>query len=542
MRHLWRRLSTDARIAVAIRLGLFLICLASALAANGTDDLGWFVPLAGAILVATVTPNVRAAVLVVGIVEGIVAAVVVVGSGGQDSPVLPYLIAASAATAMRIGELGAVPPAGAAALVLLAAPISEDVHDFRAYTAATAQWVVLSLLAGLATGRLHTMTRREGGDQRESYEAAHRLLSQLRTVARQLAAGLDPVTLAEGLLEAMHAVVPFDRGAVYARSQGGRLVPLAIRGTDRIDWDVNLSGDNAFAEAWASQRAAVATRAHRSLSDSRRRPGSSIAVPVSAGVRTIGVVGLEASVPWQLNKTSLEALEEVAAQFGLRMETALLFDEVREVATVEERRRLAREIHDGIAQELASLGYVIDGMSAEARDGDPLKQQLARLRQELTRIISEIRLSIFDLRSEVDQFGGLGAALSEYVRSVGTQSQLRVHLSLDEGPARLPAEVEAELLRIAQEAITNARKHANAQNLWVNCSVEPPSAWLRVEDDGVGLQAGREDSFGIEIMRERAARLRARLDISPRESGGTVVEVALGAKLETDTVALPRNG
>jgi signal transduction histidine kinase len=540
VRHPWRRLSTDARIAVAIRLGLFLVCLASAAAANGTDDLKWFAPLAGAILLSTATPNVRNVVLAAGIVEGGVAAIVVVGSGGQDSPILPYLIAASAATAMRIGELGAVPPSGTAALVLLGGPIVQEVHDFRSYTAAAAQWVVLSLLAGLATGRLHTMTRREGGDQRESYEAAHRLLSQLRTVARQLAAGLDPVTLADGLLEAMHAVVPFDRGAVYARSQGGRLVPLAIRGTDRIDWDVNLSGDNAFAEAWASQRAAVATRAHRSLSDSRRRPGSSIAVPVSAGVRTIGVVGLEASVPWQLNKTSLEALEEVAAQFGLRMETALLFDEVREVATVEERRRLAREIHDGIAQELASLGYVIDGMTADARD-EQLADQLRRLRQELTRIISEIRLSIFDLRSEVDQYGGLGAALSEYVRSVGTQSQLRVHLTLDEGPVRLPAEVEAELLRIAQEAITNARKHANAQNLWVNCSVVPPSAWLRVEDDGVGLQTGREDSFGIEIMRERAARLHARLDISPGEAGGTVVEVALGAKLDTDTVALPRN-
>jgi signal transduction histidine kinase len=539
--HLWRNLNTDARIALAIRLGLFLVCLLSAAAAHGTDRLIWFAPLSGSILLATFGPRSRNTVLATGIVDGIVAALCVVGSGGQDSPVLPYLIAPATATAMRIGEIGAVPPAGASALVLLGGPISQDVHNFRAYTAAAAQWVLLALLAGLATGRLHSTIRGAGNtDQRESYEAAYRLLSQLRTVARQLAAGLDPVTLADGMLEAMHAVVPFDRGAVYGRSQGGRLVPLAIRGTDRIDWDVSLSGDNAFAEAWASQRAAVSTRAHRALSDARRRPGSSIAIPLRAGVRTIGVVGLEATVPWQLDNSSIAALDQVAEDFSLRLETALLFDEVREVATVEERRRLAREIHDGIAQELASLGYVIDGMAAEARTQD-LKQQLSRLRQELTRIISEIRLSIFDLRSEVDQYGGLGAALSEYVRSVGTQSQLRVHLSLDEGPVRLPAEVEAELLRIAQEAITNARKHANAENLWVNCSVEPPSAWLRVEDDGVGLQTGREDSFGIEIMRERAARLRARLEISPREAGGTVVEVALGAKWDTDTVALPRN-
>jgi signal transduction histidine kinase len=537
----WRSLDNDGRVALAIRLGLFLVCLASAAAAHGTDRLIWFAPIAGAIVLATVAPRSRASVLTVGILDGIVAAIAVVGSGGQNSPVLPYLMAPGAATAMRIGELGAVPPAGASALVLLSGPLSNDIHNFRAYSAAAAQWVVLALLVGLATGRIQSTVRRQvGADQNESYAAAYHLLSQLRTVARHLSSGLDPVTLSDGLLEAMHAVVPFDRGAVYGRSQGGRLVPLAIRGTDRIDWDVGLSGDNAFAEAWASQRAAVSSRAHRSLSDSRRRPGSSVAVPLRAGVRTIGIVGLEATVPWQLNNASLAALEQVADEYGLRLETALLFDEVREVATVEERRRLAREIHDGIAQELASLGYVIDGMSAEA-DDDNLQQQLNRLRQELSRIISEIRLSIFDLRSEVDQFGGLGAALSEYVRSVGAQSRLRVHLSLDEGPARLPADVEAELLRIAQEAITNARKHANAGNLWVYCSVEPPSAWLRVEDDGVGLQTGREDSFGIEIMRERAARLRARLDISPREAGGTVVEVALGAKWDADTVAVPRN-
>jgi signal transduction histidine kinase len=212
---------------------------------------------------------------------------------------------------------------------------------------------------------------------------------------------------------------------------------------------------------------------------------------------------------------------------ALRLETALLFNELREIATVEERRRIAREIHDGIAQELASWGYLIDGMLAQSR-GTTIEDDLANLRRELTRIISEIRLSIFDLRSEVDQYGGLGAALSEYVRSVGTSSRLTVHLSLDEGPARLPVDVEAELLRIAQEAITNARKHANAENLWVNCLVDPPRAQLRVEDDGVGLQKAREDSFGIEIMRERAARLRARLEITPRNPRGTVVQVDVG--------------
>ena len=77
-------------------------------------------------------------------------------------------------------------------------------------------------------------------------------------------------------------------------------------------------------------------------------------------------------------------------------------------------------------------------------------------------------MSIYDLRSEVDTHGGLGAALSDYVRSVGRATGLTVHLSLSEATDRLPAETEAELLRIAQEAVTNARRHADADNLWVS--------------------------------------------------------------------------
>jgi signal transduction histidine kinase len=101
-------------------------------------------------------------------------------------------------------------------------------------------------------------------------------------------------------------------------------------------------------------------------------------------------------------------------------------------------------------------------------------------------------------------------------------------MSLAETPNRLPAETEAELLRIAQEAITNARKHAEAENLWVSLTVDPPSALLRVEDDGRGLGKARTDSYGIQIMKERARRLRTTVDVLAREPRGTTVEIRLG--------------
>jgi signal transduction histidine kinase len=224
-------------------------------------------------------------------------------------------------------------------------------------------------------------------------------------------------------------------------------------------------------------------------------------------------------------------ISEVVTGSALRLETGLLFDEIREGATAEERRRLAREIHDSIAQELASLGYVVDGMSADVA-ADPRQSALAadldRLRQEITRLVRELRLSIFELRSDVDRHGGLGAALSDHIRNIGTASGLTVHLTLEEGPRRLPAETEAELLRIAQEAISNARRHAGADNLWVTCRVSPPTAELIVEDDGRGLGPARRDSFGLEVMRERADRLHARLEITGRKPRGTRIAVSIG--------------
>jgi signal transduction histidine kinase len=255
--------------------------------------------------------------------------------------------------------------------------------------------------------------------------------------------------------------------------------------------------------------------------------GHSAVLALRLGDRRVGLVGVERDGgPWSARH--LARAQSLADDAALRIDTGQLFSEVRALATVEERRRLAREIHDGIAQEVASLGYVVDDLSAHTSDPQT-REDLGTLRTELTRIVNELRLSIFDLRTDVQPASGLGAALTSYVRSVGTGAGLTVHLVLDESPYRLPIEAETELLRVAQEAITNARKHARARNLWVTCRVDPPRAFLRVADDGKGLGSARPDSFGLEIMRERTARLGAAFTVRNRVGGGTVVEVTVGA-------------
>ncbi len=304
---------------------------------------------------------------------------------------------------------------------------------------------------------------------------------------------------------------------------------LAQSAVDRVDWETSLDADSAIAEAWASQQPQVSPRS-QSRTGAVDHSVTSLVLPLVAGVRTVGVIALEADKVGAFPPHVVARITHLAEPAALRLEAALLFDEVRSLATNEERQRLAREIHDGVAQELVMVGYGIDNALATLPNGaEETGEELRILRAEVTRVITELRMSLFELRSDVDRQGGLTAAVSEYARTVGAAGGLRVHFSIEETPARLPASVEAELMRIAQEAITNARKHAGAQNLWVSCEIDPPYARIEVSDDGAGIGPHRpEGRFGLAIMAERAERIRGQLEITPRASGGTSVAVVLG--------------
>src|SRR6266542_96459 len=399
------------------------------------------------------------------------------------------------------------------------------------YLTAIAEWLLISALACGVAIALQESLRARTEQPAQPYAEATRLLTQLRTVARQLpGATLDPGGLAEHLLDELRMVAPATRAAVLSVSGGGRLVVLAQRGAERVDWETALDADSAIADAWASQQPQTAAR---SQARSAVPPGSEVSalvVPLVAGVRTVGLIALETDTAWAYPPLLVSAVVAVAAPAALRLEAALLFDEVRSLATSEERQRLAREIHDGVAQELVMVGYGIDNAIAALPNSDAAADELRALRAEVTRVITELRLSLFELRSEVDRYGGLAAAIADYARTVGSSAGLRVHLSLDESTARLPAASEAELLRIAQEAITNARKHAGAENLWVTCEVDPPFARVEVSDDGHGIGEQPVDGrYGLAIMAERAERIRGRLEVRPRVPSGTTVAVVLGS-------------
>jgi signal transduction histidine kinase len=445
------------------------------------------------------------------------------------SALLPYLTVPIVIPALEGRLRESLTLLGVAAATMTVSAVEGGLLTEPTFFVSAIEWLAI---AGLSAGFIHSIRHRfiAPATTPQPYAEATRLLTQLRTVARQLpGATLDPGGIAEHLIEEVGAITPVNRAAVLSASGGGRLVVLAQSGVDRVDWETSLNADSAIADAWASQQAQVSSR-----TQARSAPAgvdvSSVVIPLVAGVRTVGLIVLEADRAGAFLPPVLHRIADLITPAALRLEAALLFDDVRSLATNEERQRLAREIHDGVAQELVMVGYGIDNALATLPgEAGETAEELRSLRAEVTRVITELRLSLFELRSEVDRQGGLSAAISEYARTVGAAGGLRVHLTVDDSTNRLPASVEAELMRIAQEAITNARKHAGAQNLWVSCEIDPPYARIEVSDDGAGIGPHRpEGRFGLAIMAERAERIRGQLEITPRTAGGTSVAVVLG--------------
>jgi signal transduction histidine kinase len=512
---------------------LVLVAVLISAATHRPVELIWVVLLVIAALPAWTPPHHPVMVPLGRVAEVIITAIAASTLASRFGPetasaVLPYMTVPIILPALE-GRLRESMILLAIATAALATAGAADGLLRSAYLLNSVEWLAIG---GLSAGFVHATQHLVGTGIPEPQPLAEatRLLTQLRTVARQLpGATLDPGGIAEHLIEEVRAIAPVDRAAVLSGSGGGRLVILAQHGIERVDWETTLDADSVIADAWTSQQSQVSTRSQaRSM-----RPAadvSTLVVPLVAGVRTVGLVTVEADRAQAYPGWLVQKIDAIIGPAALRLEAALLFDDVRSLATNEERQRLAREIHDGVAQELVMVGYGIDNALATLPESAAeTAHELRALRSEVTRVITELRLSLFELRSEVDRQGGLTAAIAEYARIVGANAGLRVHLSLDESTARLPAAIEAELLRIAQEAINNARKHAGAQNLWVTCEVDPPYARIQVADDGAGIGPQRSDRrYGLAIMAERAERIRGQLEITPRDSGGTSVAVVLG--------------
>jgi two-component system NarL family sensor kinase len=247
-------------------------------------------------------------------------------------------------------------------------------------------------------------------------------------------------------------------------------------------------------------------------------------VPLFFQAKPLGIMNLTAPERQMPSTRELRLLSTIASQVGIAIERARLAEEGARLARAEERTRLAREIHDTLAQGLAGIALNIE--SALNRLDTQPDQARARLDRALSMArqnLEEARTSVTDLRTSAVMAGKpLAEALGSLARTFTSDTGVPVMLRVDPG-LNLPQRIEAELFRIGQESLTNVRKHAHARSVEVHLSRRGQTLTLSVKDDGIGGAAESPGGHGLTGMRERARLLGGRLQVRSRRGGGTTI-------------------
>ncbi len=251
-------------------------------------------------------------------------------------------------------------------------------------------------------------------------------------------------------------------------------------------------------------------------------------IPLYAHGKKLGVLNV-ASTDWrQLSSDDLQLLHTIGDMLSIAVERARLFERSAQVGAVEERNRLAREIHDTLAQGLTAVSLQLESADAllEA-EADPTRiRKMVQQALALTRAnLEEARRSVLDLRAAPLA----GRTLVEALVLLAEEASLPIDLLVTGGNQPLPPRVETGLYRIAQEAINNACQHAQASQITVKLVATPQLVTLTVEDDGRGfdLNEGASGRFGLVGLNERVRLLNGRFHIESSPGQGTRVEAEL---------------
>jgi PAS domain S-box-containing protein len=256
-----------------------------------------------------------------------------------------------------------------------------------------------------------------------------------------------------------------------------------------------------------------------------------IGVPIHAKGRLLGALSVFGESVQKFSAEDIALLAVIADHIGVALETARLRQRAEQAAVMEERQRLARELHDSVTQALYSLTLFAEAGqdSIQAADLPQAEHYLSRLGETAQQALREMRLLIYELRPLMLQQEGLVGALRQRLETVERRARVETQLVVDT-PLELSADVEQSLYRIAQEALNNALKHSAATQVTIHVGLEDRILRLEVIDNGQGfdLEAFRDRTgIGLASMRERAESLGGQLLIDSAPGQGTCVEVLI---------------
>ena len=260
---------------------------------------------------------------------------------------------------------------------------------------------------------------------------------------------------------------------------------------------------------------------------------SLLAVPLIRAESFLGLAVLMYRSPHAFAQQDVQMLERLTHQVVLSIENAQLYHQLHHLAVLEERDRLARELHDNLSQTLGYLKVktcMTEDLLTAGRV-EKARESLQQLKKVSDLLYTDVREEIFNLRADFRSQQGFFVTLQKYLSTYRTHYGLHVDLVIEnECWLDIPELVSCQLLRIIQEALSNVRKHAQARKVLISCSRVEDQVLVEIEDDGQGFNLENltekvQDSYGLQIMQERAESIGGRIGLDSRVGRGTRVEV-----------------
>ncbi len=388
----------------------------------------------------------------------------------------------------------------------------------------------------------------EEREQAEAAEREQRLLAEsLRNIAAALNHTLDLDEVLKLILRHADQVVPHDAAYLLFVESG---VARVVGYQDHLRQDpgeVTLVLHFPVADIPALQHM-LETNQPLTIPDMRGHStwtkipgaqgmGSFAGAPIRLGREVIGFLSLFSHTPAFFTATHAERLQVFADQAAVAVQNARLYAQARQVAVVEERNRIAHDLHDAVSQTLWSASLIADVLPAVwERNPEEGRQSLTELHQLTSGALAEMRTLLLELRPTALLQGELGEMLRYLTEAFTGRTGISVSLVLHGGQA-VAADVQVALYRIAQEALNNVARHAAATEVTVYLDRQPEAVELSIADNGRGFQHSQipPGHLGLGIMRERAESIGATLDIASKIGQGTTMTVVWSLKKGEET-------
>jgi two-component system nitrate/nitrite sensor histidine kinase NarX len=249
--------------------------------------------------------------------------------------------------------------------------------------------------------------------------------------------------------------------------------------------------------------------------------------PLQSGGRVIGVLSVSSAEPGLYDASNLPILEAFANHATIAIINARLYQESRNAATLEERNRLARDLHDAVTQTLFSASLIAEALPLQwEQDQAGARLNLNRLHQLTSGALAEMRMLLLELRPASLQQISLTTLLKNLCEAYQAKNAVQVRMDLKEdGAPAPPVEIKEFFYRFTQEALNNVTKHAKASLVDVKLEQTHEGILLRIQDNGKGFDAKdiQPGHLGLQIMHERAVRINANLKIESRPDKGTIL-------------------